>query len=67
MKRELEEIPNKIAVLEIAQAELHQTIGDPNFYTKNKAFITETTNKLMQVETALKQLYDLWEVLENLD
>ncbi len=66
MKRELEEIPKKIAELEAFQTELQTEMATPTFYQQDKELIVTITEKHQKTERSLKQLYKRWEELEIL-
>ena len=64
LKKELEAIPQKIATLELQQAELQAEIQQSDFYTKSQADVAETLKKLAKTEQDLKKTYKRWEELE---
>ncbi len=63
MKRELEEIPAKIAHFERIQASLQQVLSDPAFYHDKKG-MAEKLSELKSIDTTLEGLYERWEELE---
>ncbi len=66
-KQELEELPKKIEVLETEQAELHETMADPNFYQRGDGIaISGAKERLEQIETKLVNVYQRWEELEQI-
>ena len=65
-KKELEEIPQKIAELEALQTALQAEMAAPNFYHQDKILIVTTTEKYQKTEESIKQLYKRWEELEDL-
>lgn len=66
LKKELSEIPKKISELEALQSTLQEEISAPNFYAKEKNYVSETLEKLGVMDKKLKQLYKRWEELEDL-
>ncbi len=66
MKKELEEMPHKIAEFETLIAALQAEMSETHFYNKDKAHIAETSLKHKKAEDKLKQLYKRWEELETL-
>jgi ATP-binding cassette subfamily F protein uup len=64
MKKELEDLPNKIANLESDQLALHAEIAKPEFYATTKDAQNKTLKKLATVDAALELLYKRWEELE---
>lgn len=66
MKKELEEMPEKILKLEEQQHDLQTEMAIHDFYSKDKQTIAETVDKLDKINKTLKQLYERWEELESL-
>lgn len=66
MKKELEDLPNKIANLELEQHKLQEEMAKPEFYSQEQAKIAEILGKFEKVTKNLAQLYARWEELENL-
>lgn len=66
MKKELNEIPQKIAELEGLQIELQTEMAAPAFYLQDKELIATITQKYQKTDDSLKQLYKRWEELEAL-
>jgi len=64
-KKELDEMPKKIQLLEADQTSLHAKMADPNFFKQPAAKLTESTARLATVEQQLAKLYSRWEVLES--
>ncbi|MBN2232394.1 MAG: ATP-binding cassette domain-containing protein [Deltaproteobacteria bacterium] len=65
--RELEELPQRIETLEREQAELHDTLGDPELYrTGDGTRIIDLQERLRQVEAEIVDTYQRWEELEQL-
>jgi ATP-binding cassette subfamily F protein uup len=65
MKKELEDMPAKIALLEAGQQLLHTEMAAADFYSLDKKHIDETLAKLAKVERQLENTYKRWEELEN--
>lgn len=65
-KRELEEMPQKIAELESLQHQLQNEIAEPGFYNREKSDITATLEKLEKIDKKLQACYKRWEELERL-
>ncbi|NJD92019.1 MAG: ATP-binding cassette domain-containing protein [Geobacter sp.] len=65
-ERELETLPEKIALLEAEQAALHTRLADPEFYKTAGAEITVVNDRLGALETELLVVYERWEELETL-
>jgi ABC transport system ATP-binding/permease protein len=62
--RELEELPAWIEVLEARIAELTTKLGDPAFYQRDSAAITEHNAALSTAQAELEMAYARWEALE---
>ncbi|MDH3998135.1 MAG: ATP-binding cassette domain-containing protein [Desulfuromonadales bacterium] len=65
-KQELEALPQQIDALETEQAELHETMADPNFYREAGPQVATTQQRLELVEAELEQIYARWEELDAL-
>lgn len=65
MKKELQDLPEKIALLEAEQSTLWQETTHPDFYNKDKTHIAEIQSKLSKVEKILAESYARWEELEQ--
>jgi len=65
-KRELEELPGRIESLEAEHARLTNMLGDPTFYQRDNAEISNTVNRLKELEEELAQAYQRWEELEQI-
>jgi len=63
-KRELEELPKKIEVLESEQHELNIKMESPEFYTQDGATITQAVDRLQAIQDELSRLYHRWGELE---
>jgi ATP-binding cassette subfamily F protein uup len=65
-QRELEALPDRIAVLEEEQEALHSHMSNPAFYQRAGAEIAEARARLQAVEQTLEEAYGRWEELEEL-
>jgi ATP-binding cassette subfamily F protein uup len=63
-KRELEEIPQRIELLEAEQHELTVKLESPEFYQQAGAEITQAVNRLQELNDELSALYRRWGELE---
>jgi len=63
-KRELEELPGLIEILEAEQHELTVKMEDPAFYQQEGAVITQAVNRLQEVHDELARVYQRWVELE---
>ncbi|MBW2612668.1 MAG: ATP-binding cassette domain-containing protein [Deltaproteobacteria bacterium] len=66
-KREMQELPQKIEVLEAEHEALFKGMSDPLFYKKEKAEITGVKAALQRVEKEIESAYRRWEELEAID
>lgn len=66
MKRELEELPDKISKLEALQFEMQTKMAEPGFYQQEKKIMDADIAKLHETNESLAKLYARWEELENL-
>lgn len=64
-KRELEELPGKIEILEAEQHELNRKMEDPAFYQQGSEVITNAVNRLEELHNELSALYQRWGELEG--
>ena len=65
-ERELEALPDLIAVLEEEQAGLHATLAAPDFYKSAGTGIVTINSRLEALELQLAEAYRRWEELEAL-
>lgn len=65
-QKELEDLHLQIQELEKEQTELFHTMGEPDFYKKDKSDIVNTKERLEQVKIQLDQAFSRWEMLETL-
>lgn len=63
-KKELDDMPKKIQLLEIEQATLHEAMADPVFFKQPVPRRTEATSRLATIEQQLAKIYSRWEELE---
>src|SRR5829696_7053488 len=64
-KRELEELPKKIEMLEAEQHQLNVKMEDPAFYQREGEAITNAVNRLQELQDELSRLYQRWGELES--
>lgn len=65
-QRELEELPGTIEKLEQAQANLHASLADPQFFKQPTHEINATQSKLEKVEAELEKAYQRWTELDSI-
>ena len=63
-RRELEDLPQAIELLEAEQNELYRSMSDPMFYTKGRLELAEAKARLKAIEQELDEIYRRWEVLD---
>lgn len=63
-KRELERLPEEIAALETEQAELQTRLQDPNIYRDAPQEARSMQGRIEEIELALLEKLERWEVLE---
>ena len=64
-QRELEQLPEKINLLEKKLGELQIKINDPAFYQQDKQIVQASLAELQKLETDLQTAYQRWEYLED--
>ena len=64
-KRELEELPKRIEMLEAEQHQLTVKMEDPAFYLQEGAMITQAVNRLQELHDELSRVYQRWAELES--
>jgi len=64
-QRELKNLPKKIEKLEQAQKQIHQTMGEADFYQQDESKIKQLQAELAAVESALAGANERWEELES--
>lgn len=65
LKKELQNLPEKIAKLEAKQHDLQEIIAKSDFYDQEKSQIDRTLEALKKVDTELEEAYARWETLEQ--
>ena len=65
-KQELDILPEKIENLEGEQQHLFEKMSNPDFYKGDGAQVALVQNRLNDIETQLKSLYERWEYLDSL-
>jgi len=65
-RRELDELPKRIEVLEIEQARLHDEMASPSFYQRDGGEIARAKARLEAIEQDLAAAFERWEALEGL-
>ncbi|MFK7735214.1 MAG: ATP-binding cassette domain-containing protein [Pirellulaceae bacterium] len=65
-QKELDKIPTEIESLEQGIAEIHELMGDADFYKRPGDDIAETQAKLTALQKQLEAIYRRWEELESL-
>ncbi len=63
-QRELDELPDKINILENILANLHEQISSPDFY-ENKQLATQKINKSERIQQELQMAFARWDELEK--
>jgi ABC transport system ATP-binding/permease protein len=64
-KRELEELPGRIEMLEAEQHQLTVMMEDPDFYKKDGATIIQAVDRLQELHEELSRVYQRWAELES--
>ncbi len=64
-KRELEELPQRIQMLEEEQHQLTVKMESPSFYQQESAVITQAVERLEQIHKELSQAYERWGELDG--
>ena len=64
-RRELEELPKRIEVLEAEQRTLAETIAGPDFYKQGAAAIAAALERARLLERDLGDLYRRWDELDS--
>ncbi|HEX8029008.1 MAG TPA: ATP-binding cassette domain-containing protein [Vicinamibacterales bacterium] len=65
-EREFEELPRRIAALELEQKQIHAALADPAFYKKPGSEITATVARGEQIEIELLEAMERWDALDGL-
>jgi ATP-binding cassette subfamily F protein uup len=64
-KYELENLPKEIETLEHELAEIQTKLANPDFYKNNTEIVSETNNRLIELQTKLDHCFVRWEELES--
>jgi ATP-binding cassette subfamily F protein uup len=64
-KRELEELPKRIELLEAEQHDLTVKLETPEFYQRDGTLITQAVHRLQELHEELSALYQRWGELES--
>jgi ATP-binding cassette subfamily F protein uup len=64
-RRELEQMPAQIAVLESEQRALHARVAGPEFYKEGADAIAAVLARIQAIERELLTLYERWDALES--
>ena len=64
-QRDLQAIPQQIAVLETEQAQLNQELLDPELYRRDPKGVATRQARLTAIDEEMLQLLERWENLEN--
>ncbi|HMA82039.1 MAG TPA: ATP-binding cassette domain-containing protein, partial [Candidatus Binatia bacterium] len=65
-QREIEGLPARIEALEAEQFELHERMGEADFYKQASDKITATVDRLEAIRQELEACYERWQTLESL-
>jgi ATP-binding cassette subfamily F protein uup len=65
-KKELEELPERIASLESQQARFHEQMADPEFFKQDPTTIASANEELSTLTDQLTTAYTRWEQLEEM-
>ena len=65
-RRELDGLPERIETLESAIATLHETMAQPDYYTRPPSDLKRDAAQLAQTESDLTAAYARWEELESM-
>lgn len=65
-RRELDELPKRIELLEIEQAQIHDEMARPDFYKQDGPAIAKVKVRLDSIEADLLSCFERWESLEKL-
>ncbi len=64
-QRELDALPEQIEKLEVEQKDIHERMGDPEFFKQDPAGVADATARLAELERELSERYARWEALED--
>ena len=63
-RAELEALPSIMELLEKEQKQLYDDMADPAFYQGDGSAVPQAKNRLLEIDSELKELYTRWEKLE---
>lgn len=66
MRKELQELPKKLELLEAQQHQLHSQLADPGFYQQDPDIVKKIVERSGKVDAELASLFKRWEELEGL-
>lgn len=66
-QRELEQLPLIIEALDVEQNEITEKMADADFFQQDKEVIAIATQRLSEIEHELKDAYNRWEQLEEIE
>ena len=66
-KKELEQLPEQIEMLETQIAEIHTAMADPAYYQQDADLLSARKTELDDLESKLARSYARWEELESLE
>ena len=64
-ERELDQLPDRISVLETEQTALTHRLADPALHATQSSDLQSITNRLSMIEQSIAQLLERWELLES--
>ncbi len=65
LQRELDDLPQKIEQLELAQQALHNRMAEADYFKRGKDEIASDQEKLTNIDAELEQVYSRWEELDG--
>jgi ATP-binding cassette subfamily F protein uup len=63
-QRELEQLPQQIAALEVEQAAISERLADPTLYTKEPAEAKKLSQRFAEIDQLLMDSLERWEIIE---
>jgi ATP-binding cassette subfamily F protein uup len=64
-QRELDDLPDRISILETEQTARTQRLSDPALHATQSSNLQSITNRLSVIEQSIAQLLERWELLES--
>jgi ATP-binding cassette subfamily F protein uup len=61
----LKALPERIEKLESEVAEIHSSMGEPDFYRQDPNIIVQVNARLQALQQDLTKAYERWEALES--